>query len=191
MRALVLFAAAGLLTGCASSSTVTLMSDENVTTSGAVAVLDKDSGSEVGQLDKVDTMAKVGGKTVRTRTARTGRYADLMARMPWAPRPYVLYFYEGTAQITEESKPILDALRKVVTTDSDVIITGHTDTVGESDFNDKLSLERAAEVRAALVKDGLPVDSARLVGRGEREPRVPTADNVSEPANRRVEVILR
>jgi hypothetical protein len=29
------------------------------------------------------------------------------------------------------------------------------------------------------------------VGRGERELRVPTEDNVSEPGNRRVEVILR
>jgi outer membrane protein OmpA-like peptidoglycan-associated protein len=191
MRALALLAAAALLTGCASSSTVTLFGDENATTSGAVAVLDKDSGAEVGQLDKADTEAKVGGKSVRARAARTGRYADLMARMPWAPRPYVLYFHEGTSQITEESKPVLEALRKVVTADSDVIITGHTDTVGESDFNDKLSLERAAEVRSALVKDGLPVDNARLVGRGERELRVPTADNVSEPANRRVEVILR
>lgn len=185
-----MLAAAGLLAGCA-SSTVTLMSDETVGTSGAVAVLDKDSASEVGQLDKAGTMAKVGGKSVRVRAARTGRYADLMARMPWAPRTYVLYFHEGTAQITEESKPVLEALRKVVTADSDVIITGHTDTVGESEFNDKLSLERAAEVRAALVRDGLPVDAARLAGRGERELRVPTADNVSEAANRRVEVILR
>lgn len=190
MRVLVALGAAGLLSGCA-SSTVTLMSDENVTTSGAVAVLDKDTGAEVGTLDKADTMARVGGTSVRARAARVGRYADLMARMPWAPRHYVLYFYEGTAQITEESKPVLEALRKVVTAESDVIITGHTDTVGERDYNDKLSLERAAEVRAALVKDGLPVDSARLVGRGERELRVPTEDNVSEAANRRVEVILR
>ncbi|PZQ63504.1 MAG: OmpA family protein [Phenylobacterium zucineum] len=190
MRALVLFAAAGLLAGCA-SSTVTLMSDENVKTSGAVAVLDKDSSSEVGQLDKADTMAKVGGKSVRPRAVREDRYKGLMAWMPWAPRPYVLYFNEGTTTLTEGSMPILDALRKVVTADSEVIITGHTDTVGESDFNDKLSLERAAEVRAALVKDGLPVDNARLVGRGERELRVPTADNVSEAGNRRVEVILR
>jgi outer membrane protein OmpA-like peptidoglycan-associated protein len=35
------------------------------------------------------------------------------------------------------------------------------------------------------------VENARVTGRGERELRVHTADGVDEPANRRVEVILR
>lgn len=190
MKGLALLAAAGLLTGCA-TSTVTLLEDEAGGPTGAVAVYDKDTGAEQGQLTGANTTARVGGGTVRIRPARGARYADLMVRMPYAPRTYVLYFYEGTSQITEESKPVLEALRKVVTADSEVQITGHTDTVGETDFNDRLSHERAVEVRAALVKDGLPVDNSRVVGRGERELRVPTADNVSEPANRRVEVILR
>ncbi|RAK67500.1 OmpA family protein [Phenylobacterium kunshanense] len=190
MRVLAFAAAAGLLSGCA-TSTVTLLNDEAGGPTGAVAVYDQDTGAEQGQLTAANTMARVGGKTVTVRPARGDRYADLMSRMPYPPRAYVLYFYEGTVQITEESKPVLEALRRAVTAETDVQIIGHTDTVGETEFNDKLSYDRAVEVRAALVKDGLPVENSRVVGRGERELRVPTADNVSESGNRRVEVILR
>lgn len=189
MRGAALLLTAGLLSGCA-TSTVTLLDGETGSATGAVAVYDADSGAEQGQLAEANTMARVGGRTVKARPAR-GRYAELMSWMPYPPQSYLLYFYEGTAQITEESKPVLDALRRVVTADTEVLITGHTDTVGEADFNDRLSYERAVEVRAALVRDGLPVDNARVAGRGERELRVPTADNVSEAANRRVEIVLR
>jgi len=48
-----------------------------------------------------------------------------------------------------------------------------------------------AEIRTALVRQGLPVANAKVTGRGERELRVPTADGVAEPRNRRVEVIIR
>ena len=98
---------------------------------------------------------------------------------------------EGTTQLTPDSQPTLDALRKVVTPTSDVQITGHTDTTGDAASNDKLSLDRAIQVRAALVEQGLPVANAKVTGRGERDLRVPTGQGVSEPANRRVEVIIR
>ena len=102
-----------------------------------------------------------------------------------------MYFFEGTTDLTPESAPILEALRAVVTESSEVQITGHTDAVGSFQDNDSLSHERAVEIRAALVKKGLPVANAKVTGRGERELRVKTADGVREPANRRVEVILR
>lgn len=190
MRVLAFAAAASMLSGCA-TSTVTLLGDEANGPTGAVAVYDQDTGAEQGQLTSANTMARTGGKTLRVRPARGDRYADLIAWMPHPPRTYVLYFNEGTVQLTDDSRPVLEALRQVVTAETDVQITGHTDTVGETEFNDKLSYDRAVEVRAALVKDGLPVENSRVVGRGERELRVPTADNVSEPGNRRVEVILR
>jgi len=72
-----------------------------------------------------------------------------------------------------------------------VQITGHTDTIGDGLSNDRLSLERATQVRSALVAQGLPVSNAKVTGRGERELKVQTPDNVNEAANRRVEVIIR
>jgi outer membrane protein OmpA-like peptidoglycan-associated protein len=177
------------LAGCASGR-VSLFEDAPGVT-GAVAVFDGKTEAERGVLDQPNTQAALGGRTLQPRPISPAPYADLLARMPPAPRAYVLYFKEGSTDLTDESRPILAALRQVVEASSEVQITGHTDTVGEPELNDGLSRDRATEIRAALVRQGLPVENARVTGRGERELRVPTADGVSEPANRRVEVILR
>lgn len=190
MKVLPALAAAGLLCGCATSD-VTLLNDAGSDRSGSVAVFDPKTGEEVGALTSGDTRARVGGKTVRAKPVKTGFWSGLMSWTPAAPRAYVMYFVEGTTELTPESLPILDALRTAAKPDSEVQITGHTDTTGTDEVNDKLSYDRAVEIRAALVKQGLPFESAKVVGRGERELRIPTGDNISEGANRRVEVILR
>jgi outer membrane protein OmpA-like peptidoglycan-associated protein len=74
---------------------------------------------------------------------------------------------------------------------AEVQVTGHTDTVGSDDDNDKLSLKRAEEIRDLLASKGFDRSIMTAVGRGERELKLPTGDNVSSPINRRVEVIVR
>lgn len=191
MRALPALALAGLLCGCASTADVTLLNDAGTDRSGSVAVFDPKTGQEVGALTSGDTRARIGGKAVKVKPAKAGLWSDLMSWTPSAPRVYVMYFVEGSTELTPESLPVLAALRAAAKPDSEVQITGHTDTTGTDEVNDKLSLDRATEIRAALVKQGLPFENAKVTGRGERELRVPTEDNVSEPANRRVEVMLR
>jgi outer membrane protein OmpA-like peptidoglycan-associated protein len=189
---LLALAAAALLAGCASTARVTLLPDEGVSTAGAVAVFDPETDAEIGDLTTPNSQALAGGAEFRPQPPPSAdAYAGLLSAMPYPPRVYVLYFKEGTTDLTDESIPVLDALRKAVTPGSEVQIVGHTDTVGSSQSNDQLSRDRAVEIRAALVREGLPVENARATGRGERELRAPTADNVREPANRRVEVILR
>ena len=183
-------ATAALLTGCATSN-VALLADEGTKTSGAVAVFDAKNEAEIGALAAPNTVARLGGRTLKVLPLEDGAYADLLSRVPYPPRTYVLYFVEGSTDLTPESAPILEALRKEVAPGAEVQITGHTDTVGSAESNDALSRDRAVEIRAALVKQGLPVAAARSTGRGERELRIPTADGVSEAGNRRVEVILR
>jgi outer membrane protein OmpA-like peptidoglycan-associated protein len=190
MRPLAAAAAAALLSGCATSS-VALLTDERVSTAGAVAVFDAKAEAERGQLTTADTQARLDTATLRIRPLKPGTYDDLLSVMPGAPQSFTLYFVEGGTDLTEASRPVLQALRGIVTPSSDVQITGHTDTEGAADSNDRLSLARAVEIRAALVRQGLPVANAKVTGRGERELRVPTADGVAEPANRRVEVIIR
>ena len=70
-------------------------------------------------------------------------------------------------------------------------MTGHTDRVGSEADNDRLSLQRAEAVRAMLIQRGINSSFLRAVGRGEREPLIPTPDEQAEPRNRRVEVIVR
>ena len=176
------------LAGCASDK-VALLNDEGGGV-GKVAVLDPATEAERGQLTEANTQAGLGGGAVHARPLKTN-YDPLLALMPAPPQVFNLYFVEGTTQLTPDSQPTLDALRKVVTPTSDVQITGHTDTTGDAASNDKLSLDRAIPVRAALGEQGLPVANATVTGRGERDLRVPTGQGVSEPAYSRVEVIIR
>jgi outer membrane protein OmpA-like peptidoglycan-associated protein len=176
------------LGGCASAR-VALLADEGGG-AGKVAVRDPKSAAERGQLTQANTQASLGGGAVRPHPL-TANYDALLAAMPAPARVFSLYFVEGGTQLTADSIKTLDELRRIVTATSDVQITGHTDTTGDVAANDKLSLDRAIQVRAALVQQGLPVANARVTGRGERELKIPTGQGVDEPANRRVEVILR
>jgi outer membrane protein OmpA-like peptidoglycan-associated protein len=106
---------------------------------------------------------------------------------------FILYFSTGSSEVTAESRPVLEALFAEVAKRQavEVQVTGHTDRVGAEVDNDRLSLERAQTVRDMLVQRGLKASFIRAVGRGAREPLVPTSAQQPEPKNRRVEVIVR
>ena len=72
-----------------------------------------------------------------------------------------------------------------------VVATGHADRSGPDDYNMALSLRRANAVKNALVSNGVPATTISVVGRGESQPLVQTADGVREPQNRRVEIVLQ
>ena len=94
----------------------------------------------------------------------------------------------SAASKVELDKAMAELKRRAV---PDIVVIGHTDTVGALEWNDKLSLARAERVRKALVAQGLAAERIQAAGRGEREPLLRTADNVPEPRNRRVEVNVR
>jgi outer membrane protein OmpA-like peptidoglycan-associated protein len=137
-----------------------------------------------------------GGQSEVTQVSATEvreTFGTTLAALPQRPTAFVLHFVTGTDELTEESKgelqKVLAALaeRKV----PDVLVIGHTDTVGEMQWNDRLSAQRAQTVKGFLVGIGIPGDRIQTAGRGERELLVPTADNVEEPRNRRVEINVR
>jgi outer membrane protein OmpA-like peptidoglycan-associated protein len=68
-------------------------------------------------------------------------------------------------------------------------ILGHTDTVGATEANRELSLQRARSIAAYFRKRGvrLPIF---YEGFGEQAPRVVTPDETAEAANRRAEYII-
>jgi outer membrane protein OmpA-like peptidoglycan-associated protein len=72
-----------------------------------------------------------------------------------------------------------------------ITATGHTDRSGPESYNMALSLRRANAVKDALVRDGVPATAISVIGRGETQPLVPTADGVREPQNRRVEIVIQ
>ncbi len=72
-----------------------------------------------------------------------------------------------------------------------ITATGHTDTSGPEAYNMALSLRRANTVKDALVREGVPATAISVIGRGESQPLVQTADGVREPQNRRVEIVIQ
>jgi OOP family OmpA-OmpF porin len=72
-----------------------------------------------------------------------------------------------------------------------ITATGHTDRSGPEAYNMALSLRRANAVKDALVREGVPATAIAVIGRGEANPLVPTADGVREPQNRRVEIVIQ
>ena len=121
------------------------------------------------------------------------RYGSALAAQPLPPAQFTLYFVEGKDEFTDESKLIVDSVFAEIAKRPipDVIVIGHTDSVGNDAANDVLSRQRAEVVRAAFAARGLAADKVVTVGRGKRELAVPTGDGVAEPRNRRVEILVR
>lgn len=120
-------------------------------------------------------------------------FAEAMAARPQLPERFLLYFESGGARLTPES---MAALPKIVANAAkrpgvDVSIIGHTDTVGKAEANEALALTRARTVADLLKAQGLDVRALSIESHGERNLLVPTADEVAEPRNRRVEISIR
>ena len=120
-------------------------------------------------------------------------FGTTLQALPARPATFVLYFITGTDELTPASKAelakVLAAMRE--RPQPDVLVTGHTDTVGDVAGNDRLSAQRAERVKGFLVEIGIPAERIRTAGRGERELLIATPDNVEEPRNRRVEISVR
>ena len=121
------------------------------------------------------------------------RYGSALAAQPLPPAQFTLFFVEGKDEFTDESKRIVDSVFAEIAKRPipDVIVIGHTDSVGSDAANDLLSRQRAEVVRAAFAARGLPDDKVVAIGRGKRDLAVPTGDGVAEPRNRRVEILVR
>lgn len=69
-------------------------------------------------------------------------------------------------------------------------IEGYTDSTGSPQFNLKLSAQRADEVRAFLISQGLRPDSVTSVGMGAADPVAGNDTAAGRKQNRRVEIVV-
>jgi OmpA-OmpF porin, OOP family len=121
------------------------------------------------------------------------RYPQLLALQPAPAERYTLRFALGTSDLTEESAAQLDTIIRAARArpGGEILIIGHTDRQGSVEANDALSLRRSTAIRDLLVTRGFAAELIEASGRGERDPLVPTDDDVPEPRNRRAEVVVR
>ena len=70
------------------------------------------------------------------------------------------------------------------------VVEGHTDSMGEEDFNLKLSRDRAYSVRQALSARGISTSRISIEGFGETVPVASNDSSAGRRENRRVEIIF-
>ena len=187
--ALTLFAA-----GCAYHTGQVILLPEKDAHDTAIVVK---QGDQTYVLDKpyaATRQAPLGAQTYTSDQKEVdARFSAALGAQPMRAKSFTLYFLEGQNEFTAESKEDLEKVFVEIAKYPvpDLVVVGHTDTVGSDPFNDKLSLQRAEAVRDALVARGIAAENISAVGRGKRELLVRTADGVAEPRNRRVEIVVR
>lgn len=121
------------------------------------------------------------------------KYATVLSVLPEKAVSMLFYFEPGTAEITQESKSQVENMITLIESrkPASVDIIGHSDRAGDADKNYELALDRAHAVEKFLLERNVTLERSTVTSYGENEPLVPTEDGVSEPKNRRVEVIVR
>ena len=120
-------------------------------------------------------------------------FGDALSALPPPPQRFTLFFRFESDALTDQSQAlipqILAAVRKHAV--QDVVVIGHTDTMGTQPANYTLGLKRALMVRNLLVDAGLDGSTIEATSVGELDPLVKTADETPEPRNRRVDIAVR
>ena len=133
--------------------------------------------------------------------------SDLVLEMPSSERPYIfeynitatppksftldnVFFDSGKSTLRAESNKELNELVEYMNLKKTLVIeiAGHTDNVGASETNFKLSAERATAVKEYLKKKGIAADRVIAKGYGDTQPVADNATAAGKQKNRRTEV---
>ncbi len=111
-------------------------------------------------------------------------------------KPIVLkniFFDSGSATLKQESQGEIDLLANLMREHEsiEIILTGHTDNVGDAQDNMALSLKRSQAVRQALIDSGIISGRIDAQGRGESEPIADNETPEGRATNRRTELIVK
>ena len=192
-----------LVTGCATHQPkrdlIVLLPDPDgkvgaitVTTNAGSQILDKPgAATEVENLNKApisprplneNEINEVFGPALSAQPDPAGRLIS-----------FILFFEHDTTKLTLESNNLLPEVLKNIKgrKSNEVYVVGHTDLVGTEAYNIELSSKRASYVRDLLVSKGIKPGALFVSYYGKSRPLVPTKNEVPEPRNRRVEVIVR
>lgn len=183
-----------LLASCSNRQSLFVVLPNPDGSSGAVTIED---GQKSVELDRPYAAGEVRGGAAAPVTIDRAQiqqiFGNAFAAQPVLPSHFVLYFEKDSDTLTRDSERqyqnVFDDIKRRRVYEVEVI--GHTDTLGNPPHNQQLSLSRAEMIRHRLVRDGLSPKSISLAGRGQLDPAVPSGDQVAEPRNRRVEIIVR
>jgi outer membrane protein OmpA-like peptidoglycan-associated protein len=120
-------------------------------------------------------------------------FGETLAALPMAPVHFTLLFKFESDELTDESRALLPEILNTVKerTIPEVLVVGHTDTMGTPRANIELGLTRANTVRNLLIQVGLDPSLIEVRSHGESDLLVKTPDETPEARNRRVEISVR
>jgi outer membrane protein OmpA-like peptidoglycan-associated protein len=177
-------------------ATVVLLPDSDSGVTGRVHV-----GNASGAVDLtkerestiVLSSRQPGAITVLSEADIKRLFGDALAALPPAPRHFVLYFRFESDELTDESRALLPEILNTVRQRAvpEVVVVGHTDTMGTAKANVDLGMKRASMVRDLLVNVGVNPSLIEITSHGEADLLVQTPDETPEPRNRRVEISVR
>lgn len=103
-----------------------------------------------------------------------------------------LLFDFDSAALREEAKENLRQLAEIMGEDdnTELLIVGHTDSVGEAQYNQNLSERRADSAADYIISQGIGAFRLDTEGRGESEPIADNNTEAGRQENRRVEVAI-
>ena len=161
-----------------------------VTVSNNAGTVVLDSAREV---TAVGPNKSPGEPRTLTEAEVTRLFGEALSALPPAARHFTLNFRFQTDELTDEARALVPEVLKIVKGRAvpDVVVCGHTDTMGTPQANIDLGLKRATMVRNLLVDAGLASSAVEVTSHGEADLLIPTANDTAEPRNRRVEISVR
>jgi outer membrane protein OmpA-like peptidoglycan-associated protein len=192
IRTLAIVALAAIVAGCQTGTVVLLPAEDGK--DSALVVKQRDGQVVLAEPYAATTLTTAGPRAYKATPQEVqALFGPALAAQPSRPIRFTVQFVEGKDEVTEDSKVALDAIFAEIAKRPvpDVLVVGHTDSVGSDQFNDALSRQRAEVIRTGLISNGIAPENIVAVGRGKRELLVPTPDGVAEPRNRRVEIVVR
>ena len=208
--ALLVTIAVVLATGCAKKRTPQPAAPPSPLPPALIVLLPDPETGTTGRIHVSNGLGAVDLSTPRTATRVTGdarpgavttmSNADIdrvfgaaLAALPPAPRHFTLYFRFESDTLTADSAALVPEILKTVkaTPVPEVVVVGHTDTMGDKKANVTLGLRRATSVKDILATAGIALATIEVTSHGEADLLVKTPDNRPEPRNRRVEITVR
>jgi len=147
-----------------------------------------------GQATSFGSASRPPGEPFAVSDEQLGRdFGDAIGAQPEPPAMFLIYFFSDSTRLKADSEAKLPTILAAIGKRAapDIAVVGHSDRFGDETYNNRLALRRARAIRDAIVNAGIDAASIDVTSHGENDPLVPTADNVREPRNRRVEVFVR
>lgn len=121
--------------------------------------------------------------------AQTSELADGSIKVTF---PGTTAFSHDGAGISDEQQSLLSSVVESLNQINyqKLTVVGHTDSSGQLAYNNKLSQQRAEQVKAFLLQQGLSAERVTAKGRGPAEPVADNNTVQGRAENRRVELVL-